>query len=196
MMSTADLSGEEIADIAYAQPPINAVGLGLTIEVLIYVFTVVCAIIVGLRVWVRTRRVEYVQKWKVNDYLAVIGFLPFIPASVLGVLAVRYGIGAHDSYLDKFAAKEFLVMRGKEYLLFYEITYYGASSITKFAIAFMILQICVQKKYVYFMYGLMVVMSLTICGCMIWVFVNCVPFAANWNPKLCVSCTPPVSPDA
>ncbi|KPM35797.1 hypothetical protein AK830_g10770 [Neonectria ditissima] len=183
-MSTADLSGEEIADIAYAQPSITAVGLGLTIEVLIYVFTVICALIVGLRVWVRTRRVEYVQKWRVNDYLAVIGFLPFIPASVLGVLAVRYGVGAHDSYLDNFPAKEFLLIRGKEYLLFYEITYYGASSITKFAIAFMILQICVQKKYVYFMYGLMAVMSLTICGCMVWLFINCVPFAANWNPKL------------
>lgn len=75
MTSTANLTGEEIADIAYAQPPIASVGFGRAIEVLIYVFTVVCAIIVALRVWVRTFRVESPQKWKVNDWLAVFGFV-------------------------------------------------------------------------------------------------------------------------
>ncbi|KAF7555295.1 hypothetical protein G7Z17_g2291 [Cylindrodendrum hubeiense] len=186
MTSTANLTGEEISDIAYAQPPINAVGFGLTLEVLIYVFTVICAIIVGLRVYVRTFRVESQQKWKINDWLAAVGFLPFIPASVMGVLAVRYGVGAHDSYLAKFPMDEFIRIRGKEYLLYYEMTYYGASSITKFSIAFMILQICVQKKYVYFMYCIMAIMAVTMAGCMIWLFSNCVPFAANWNVKLYV----------
>ncbi|KAH7020232.1 hypothetical protein EDB80DRAFT_633595 [Ilyonectria destructans] len=184
MTSTANLTGEEIADIAYAQPPIASVGFGRAIEVLIYVFTVVCAIIVALRVWVRAFRVESHQKWKVNDWLAVFGFLPFIPASVMGVLAVRYGVGAHDAYLDKFPLQEFIRIRGREYLLYYEMTYYGSSSITKFSIAFMILQICVQKKYVYFMYGIMGLMAVTATGCMIWLFTNCVPFAANWNVKL------------
>lgn len=108
----------------------------------------------------------------------------------MGVLAVRYGVGAHDAYLDKFPLQEFIRIRGREYLLYYEMTYYGSSSITKFSIAFMILQICVQKKYVYFMYGIMGLMAVTATGCMIWLFTNCVPFAANWNVKLYVFCNP------
>ncbi|KAH7120463.1 hypothetical protein EDB81DRAFT_914048 [Dactylonectria macrodidyma] len=184
MTSTANLTGEEIADIAYAQSPIKPDGFGLAIEVLIYFFTVVCTIIIGLRIWVRTFRLESHQKWKVNDWLAVVGFLPFIPASVLGILSIRYGIGARDSFLDKFPFQEFVRIRGREYLLYYELTYYASSSITKFSIAFMILQICVQKKYVFVMYSIMGLMAVTSFGCVIWLFCNCVPFAANWNPKL------------
>ncbi|KAH7139778.1 hypothetical protein B0J13DRAFT_447691 [Dactylonectria estremocensis] len=183
MTSTANLTGEEIADIAYAQSSIKPDGFGLAIEVLIYVFTILCTIIVGLRIWVRTFRLES-RQWKVNDWLAVLGFLPFIPASVLGVLSIRYGIGARDSFLDKFPLQEFLRVRGREYLLYYELTYYASSSITKFSIAFMILQICVQKKYVYVMYSIMGLMAVTSFGCVIWLFTNCIPFAANWNVKL------------
>ncbi|KAF5005079.1 hypothetical protein FDECE_8496 [Fusarium decemcellulare] len=182
--STDNLTGEEISKIAYAQPSIKPSGLGVAIEVLIYFFTVICTIVIALRVYVKTWRVEANQRWRVNDYLAVFGFLPFIPASVLGALAVHYGIGATDSHLNRYEMKEFLIVRGMEYLLLYELTYYAASSLTKFAIAVTILHICVQKRYVYLMYGLMGVMILTNGICLIWLFVNCVPFATYWNPKL------------
>lgn len=93
-------------------------------------------------------------------------------------------MGAPDSYLEQFEMADFIVIRGKELLIFYEIMYYGASTITKYAIAFTILQICVQKRYVYLMYVTMAVQALAAGGCMILLFVNCVPFAAYWNPKM------------
>lgn len=74
-MSMVNLSGKEVADIAYAQPSIEPRGLGLAIEILIYIFTVLCAIVVGLRIWVRTWREESKQTWRINDYLAVAGFV-------------------------------------------------------------------------------------------------------------------------
>ncbi|UPL01888.1 hypothetical protein LCI18_012822 [Fusarium solani-melongenae] len=183
VQSTANLTGEEISDIAYAQSSIPSSGLGLATEVLIYILTVVCAVVIALRVYVKTWSSEASQGWRVNDYLAVIGFLPFIPASVLGALAVHYGIGSTDAYLNRFEMRKFLEVRGMEYLILYELTYYASSSLTKFAIAVTILHICVEKRYVYIMYGLMGVMIATNGICLIWLFVNCVPFATYWNPN-------------
>ncbi|KAH7244931.1 hypothetical protein B0J15DRAFT_402834, partial [Fusarium solani] len=176
--------GEEISDIAYAQSFIPSLGLGLATEVPIYILTVVCAAIITLGVYVKTWSSEASQGWRVNDYLAVIGFLPFIPASVLSALAVHYSIRSTDAYLNKFEMREFLEVRGMEYLILYELTYYASSSLTKVAIAVTILHICVEKRYVYIMYGLMGVMIATNGICLIWLFINCVPFATYWNPKL------------
>lgn len=73
------LTGEEIAKIAYAQHSIPPSGLGAVCEVLIYVFGIICTVIVALRAYVRTFKVRNDQKWRLNDYLAVIGFVS--PAS-------------------------------------------------------------------------------------------------------------------
>ncbi|KAM0475681.1 hypothetical protein ACHAP7_007178 [Fusarium lateritium] len=155
------LTGSEVAEIAYAQQPISPSGLGLVCEILIYILTVICAIIIGLRV-----------------------YLPFVVASVFGVLCVHYGVGATDTYLDQFEMRNFLTVRGMEYLLLYELIYYASSTITKFAIAVTILYICVEKRYKYIMYAIMSIMALTCTICLVWLFVNCVPFAAYWNPGL------------
>ncbi|KAM0489827.1 hypothetical protein ACHAP8_012177 [Fusarium lateritium] len=180
--SSEGLTGEEIADIAYAQDSIPPSGLGAICEVLIYVFGVICTIVVALRVYVRMFKIQNDVKWRLNDYLAVIGFLPYIPAAVLGALSVHYGVGATDEYLDKFEMRNFITVRGMEYLILYELIYYASSTITKFAIAVTILYICVDRRYKYIMYGIMCIMTVTAAICVVWFFVNCVPFQGYWNP--------------
>lgn len=69
------LTGEEIAKIAYAQHSIQPSGLGAVCEVLIYVFGIICMVVVVLRAYVRTFRVKNDRKWRLNDCLAVIGFV-------------------------------------------------------------------------------------------------------------------------
>lgn len=101
-------------------------------------------------------------------------------------MAVRFGVGAPDSHLDSIKNGDFVQIRGKEYLMYYELTYYAASTITKYAIACTILHICVEKRYIYIMYSIMVLMALAATGCVIVLFVNCVPFSAYWNPELYV----------
>lgn len=73
--SLAGLTGENIAKIAYAQHSIPPSGMGAVCEVLIYVFLAICTIVVGLRVYVRMFRVQNDVKWRLNDYLAVAGFV-------------------------------------------------------------------------------------------------------------------------
>ena len=108
--------------------------------------------------------------------------LPYIPASVLGVLAVHYGIGATDATLNTYPNRNFLTVRGMEYLILYELIYYASSTLTKFAIAVTILYICVERRYKYIMYTIMSIMAITSCICVVWFFVNCVPFQGYWNP--------------
>jgi hypothetical protein len=69
-----------------------------------------------------------------------------------------------------------------EYLILYELIYYASSTITKFAIAVTILYICVERRYKYIMYGIMGIMAVTAAICVVWFFVNCVPFQGYWNP--------------
>ncbi|RGP71774.1 integral membrane [Fusarium sporotrichioides] len=166
MLKSLDgLTGEEIADIAYAQNPIPPSGLGVICEALIYFFGVICTIVMGLRVYVRMFKVENDVQWRLNDYLAVVGFLPYIPAAVLGALSVHYGVGATDTYLDTFEMRNFITVRGMEYLILYELIYYASSTITKFAIAVTILYICVERRYKYIMYGIMCIMAITAAIC-------------------------------
>ena len=74
------LTGEEIAKIAYVQHSIPPSGLGAVCEVLIYVFGIICTIVVAFRVYVRSFRVKNDKKWRLNDYLAVIGFVSSLSA--------------------------------------------------------------------------------------------------------------------
>lgn len=69
-----------------------------------------------------------------------------------------------------------------EYLILYELIYYASSTLTKFAIAVTILYICVERRYKYLMYTIMSIMAITSCICVVWFFVNCVPFQGYWNP--------------
>ncbi|OBS20407.1 hypothetical protein FPOA_06778 [Fusarium poae] len=180
--SLEGLTGEEIADIAYAQNSIPPSGLGAIFEVLIYIFGVICTVVVALRVYIRMFKIQNDVKWRLNDYLTVFGFLPYISAAILGALSVHYGVGATDDYLDKFEMHNYITVRGMEYLILYELIYYASSTITKFAIAVTILYICVERRYKYIMYAIMCIMTVTAAICVVWFFVNCVPFQGYWNP--------------
>lgn len=71
----ADLTGEELSALAYAQGPIQPVGTGPIIVALICVMSVFTTIIVSLRVWARTQFLDVGQRWGLEDYLCVIGFV-------------------------------------------------------------------------------------------------------------------------
>lgn len=67
-----------------------------------------------------------------------------MPSAGLGIMAVKYGLGARDEHVN-----ELLKIQARKYALLYEMVYYSASTITKVAIAATILRICVRKRYRY-----------------------------------------------
>lgn len=108
--------------------------------------------------------------------------LPYIPSIAFAILATHYGLGTPDSELNMF-----LKIRAGEYMLYFQIIYYVSSTITKIAIAFTMLRLF-QKKFVRWIIHInWIFMTLTAIGALSFVFANCKPFAANYNPLLSVT---------
>ncbi|KAL7782670.1 hypothetical protein V8C37DRAFT_397762 [Trichoderma ceciliae] len=173
------LTGEQIQQIADSQSPMKPAGAGIVIQGIIYTTAILCTIVFSLRVWVRIIRRDQGSAIGIDDYLAVGGFVPYLPACAIGIAGTYYGVGAPDSDVNPF-----MKIRAKELQLFYEMVYFGSSTLTKFSIAFTILRICTMKRYKYAMYGSMGAMALTALGALIFLFSDCKPFATRWNPKL------------
>ncbi|KAL7624934.1 hypothetical protein AAE478_004148 [Parahypoxylon ruwenzoriense] len=185
-MASVQLTGEQVAALAYAEPPIERRGLAVTVEVFMYILSISTFMIVGLRVYVRA----FLNKgriWGTDDYLAVLGFthqLPYIPSAAFAILATHYGLGTEDGRLNMF-----LKIRAAEYILYYQIIYYVSSTITKVAIAFTLLRLFQAKVIRYIIHLNWIFMAMSAIGSLGFVFANCKPFAANWNPLL-GSCLP------
>ncbi|KAL7892979.1 hypothetical protein HDV63DRAFT_180088 [Trichoderma sp. SZMC 28014] len=173
------LTGEQIQQIADSQHPIKPAGAGVAIQGIVYTTAVLCTAVFSLRVWVRFIRREQGVSPGIDDYLAVGGFGPYLPACALAIAGTYYGVGAPDS-----AVTPFMKVRAKELQLLYELIYFGSSTLTKFSIAFTILRIATQRRYRFALFGAMGTMALTAFGALVFLFSDCRPFATRWNPFL------------
>lgn len=71
----ADLTGEELGALAYAQGPIHPTGTGPIIVALVWIMSILTTLIISLRVWARTQFLDPGQRWGLEDYLCVIGYV-------------------------------------------------------------------------------------------------------------------------
>ena len=75
---TSAPSGEQLAAVASALPPLDPHGLGVVVEVLSICFATVATISLALRVYVRAGLARTTANlWGVDDVLAVLGFVSF-----------------------------------------------------------------------------------------------------------------------
>ena len=101
-------------------------------------------------------------------------------------MATHYGLGTEDAKLNTLK-----LIRAGEYTIYFQILYYISSTITKNAIAFTMLRLFSNKAWVRWVTHInWIFQSLTSIACLIFVFVNCKPFKANYNPLLYVNSAP------
>ncbi|KAI2609402.1 uncharacterized protein GGS25DRAFT_484517 [Hypoxylon fragiforme] len=175
----AQMTGEQLAALCYAEPPLAEIhGLARVVEVFLYVLAIISVVIVGLRVYVRGF-LNGGKIWGVDDYLAVLGFLPYIPSVVFAIKGTHYGLGTLDVELNMFKQ-----IRAAEYMLYFQVIYYVSSTVTKIAIAFTMLRLFQQKWVRWVIHINWVFMTLTAIGALAFVFARCQPFAANYNPLM------------
>lgn len=103
----------------------------------------------------------------------------YIPASAFAITSTYYGNGATDDHID-----DLLKIRAAQYFIYFEITYFFASTATKFAIAFTTLRLCVERKYYWIIIINVLVMLAVMIFCLGLGLGNCKPLAATWNPAL------------
>ncbi|CAH0020832.1 unnamed protein product [Clonostachys rhizophaga] len=177
--------GKQIQAQAYATASIQPLGLGPASNGLIYFFSALVTIVLGLRVYVRffSRKV-----WGWDDLLAIAGYVAFVPSNVLGVIASYYGLGAYKHDLDP-DTQSLLQIRAIEYFMYYEILYFAASATTKVSITIAVLRLCDKHDiYRWIAIGNATLMIVAAGAAGVFVLTNCRPFAVYWNADLGV-CT-------
>lgn len=175
------MSGEQIQALANQLETINPTGLGRGVEVVAICLGVVCAIVVSLRVWVRAGfSGASTRMWGVEDYLAVVGTLPFLPSVVFAVYAARYGVGSHDAAIPS----PLYLIRATEYVIYWEILYFISSTLIKCAIGFTCIRLDRRKQIMIPIAVNMAIMVIVAILALVFVFANCTPLAATWNPSL------------
>ncbi|KAJ8116626.1 hypothetical protein OPT61_g1990 [Boeremia exigua] len=179
--AAGQLSGEQIAAIAYALPTLAPQGLALGIVVASILLAVVTTIVVCLRIWVRMGLSGALDKtWSTEDYLLVMGFIPFLASVVFAILAAYHGTGMRDVHLPS----PLYAIRAGEYIIYWEVLYFISSTIVKIAIGFTCIRIDQRKRVTYPISVNISVMTLIAVLALVFVFINCKPFAATWNPAL------------
>ncbi|KAF9870235.1 integral membrane protein [Colletotrichum karsti] len=177
----ASMTGEQISAIAYQLEPLTPKGLGPAVEFIAIVFGIICVIVVGLRIYVRAGLSgASTRLWGIEDWLAVVGTVPFIPAVVFAVQASRYGVGSHDVDLPS----PLYLIRASECQLYWEVLYFISSTIIKCAIGFTCVRLDKRRPVVILMAANMSIMVIVAILALVFVFANCAPLAASWNPAL------------
>ncbi|VUC30765.1 unnamed protein product, partial [Clonostachys rosea] len=175
------MTGEQIQALANALPSLTPKGLGRAVEVVAILFGVISLIAVSLRIWVRSGfSVASARHWGIEDYMVLLGILPFIPAVVFAVLAARYGVGSHDVDIPS----QLYLIRASEYQTYWEVLYFISSTIIKCAIGFTCVRVDSRRRVCVPLYVNMATIVIVAILALTFVFANCVPVAATWNPAL------------
>ncbi|KAH6643223.1 hypothetical protein C7974DRAFT_119839 [Boeremia exigua] len=174
-------SGEQIAASAYALEPLTPQGVSRAIVVLSIFLAVISTTVVGLRVWVRTGMSGALSKvWYIEDYLLGLGYILSIPSTVFGILAAYHGVGMRDIQLPS----PLYAVRASEYIIYWEVFYFIASTMVKCAIGFTCTRIDRRRRVTHPIFLNLFVMVVIAILALIFVFFNCRPLAATWNPGL------------
>ncbi|KAF1923839.1 uncharacterized protein M421DRAFT_302964 [Didymella exigua CBS 183.55] len=178
---TAPLTGQEIASAAYVLPPLQPQGLSLGIVAVSILLAIITLLVACLRIWVRLGLLTGLTRvWKTEDYLFVLALVPFIPSVVWAIIAVHYGVGLRDADLPS----SLYAVRAGEYIVYWEVMYFVSSTLIKSAIGFTCIRIDQRKRVTYPVLLNIFIMWLTAALALMFVFVNCRPLAATWNPAL------------
>ncbi|KAK8129731.1 hypothetical protein PG999_002111 [Apiospora kogelbergensis] len=173
------LTGPQIQALAYEQSPIEPQGLAATIQAVTIFLLVFSTIVTVVRFIIRGWKTKFELLWGVDDYLAVIALALFMAASVFILLAVRFGLGTLDKDLNPLA-----MIRGAEYLSYWQMTYILSTTFTKASIALALMRLSKDRRYRYPLWATIIVNFGSSAGGLIAVFSNCQPLQATWNPML------------
>ncbi|KAM0553295.1 hypothetical protein ACHAPJ_007308 [Fusarium lateritium] len=175
------MTGEQIQALANSLQPLTPKDLGPAVQGFAIAFGVTSVLVVCLRIYVRAGLSGVSPRLLgFEDYLAVLATVPLIPAVAFAILAARYGVGCHDRNIPS----PMYLIRATEYQTYWEVLYFISSTIIKCAIGFTCIRLDRRKRVTIPIYVNMSVMVIVTVLALVFVFANCKPFAATWNPAL------------
>lgn len=181
-LSSRSVKGEALQTAVYKLGPLTPGGIGPAAQGVTILMGILSAVVVGLRVWVWSRYSGASTRVRgPEDYLVVLGTLPFLPAVAFAVRAAAYGVGSHDADLPSSLLYQ---VHAAEYEVYWELLYFVSSTMIKSTIGFACMRLDRRKRILVPILVNMSIMVVVAALTIIFVFVNCTPFAATWNPYL------------
>ncbi|KAH8654192.1 hypothetical protein BGZ61DRAFT_594821 [Ilyonectria robusta] len=144
--------------------------LGVTIA-----FSVLCIVVVGLRVGARVSTGVF----GLEDWLMCVGFALNMVHNGIVIWGTFTGIGTYDSKLNTA-----MMIEGAKSIVFWQIFYISGSVFIKASICATLARIATQRRYIYTLWGLVAVSVIATLVAISAVLVRCKPVAASWNPAL------------
>ncbi|KAJ4328067.1 hypothetical protein N0V84_001435 [Fusarium piperis] len=144
--------------------------LGVTIS-----FTILCLLVVGLRVYIRLSMRNFGRE----DWLMSVGTTINMVHNGIVIWGCYNGIGTRDSKLNTP-----IMMEGAKAIVFWQIFYVSGSVFIKASICAQLIRISTQRRYKIILYFLILVSIITTLIAILAVLVRCKPVAASWNPTL------------
>ncbi|KAF4950245.1 hypothetical protein FSARC_13262 [Fusarium sarcochroum] len=150
-------------------------GLALSIFVVTIVFTVLCFIVVCLRVWIRQRASSFGR----DDWLMVAGTVLNLVHNGFVMWGTITGIGTPDSRLNGATMVE-----GAKAIFFWQIFYVSGSVFIKASICVQLMRIATDQWMIRFLWALIAIsVTITIIAISAVLF-RCKPIDGSWNPAL------------
>ncbi|KAH7153893.1 hypothetical protein DER46DRAFT_637991 [Fusarium sp. MPI-SDFR-AT-0072] len=175
------MTGEQIQALADALEPLTPKDLGPAVQGFAIAFGITSVIVVCLRIYVRAGLSGVSPRLLgFEDYLAVVATILLVPAVVFAFLAARYGVGSRDANIPN----QMYLIRATEYQTYWELLYFTSSTIIKCAIGFTCIRLDRRKRVVFPICVNMSIMVIVTVLALAFVFANCKPFNATWNPAL------------
>ncbi|KAH7241313.1 hypothetical protein BKA59DRAFT_528924 [Fusarium tricinctum] len=175
------MTGQQIKALADSLEPLTPKDLGPVVQGFAIFFGIVSVIVVCLRIYVRAGYSGVAPRLLgLEDYMTVVATMLLIPAVIFAVLAAQYGVGCHDINLPS----PLYLVRASEYQTYWEILYFTSSTVIKCAIGFTCIRVDSRRRVVFPIYVNMAVMVIVTILALTFVFANCKPVAATWNPGL------------
>ncbi|EQB58536.1 hypothetical protein CGLO_01206 [Colletotrichum gloeosporioides Cg-14] len=144
--------------------------LGVTVG-----FTIVCLLVVGLRVWLRLK----LSTFGTEDYIMCAGVALNMVHNAVVMYGTFTGIGSPDSKLNTA-----IMIEGAKSIVLWQIFYVSGSLLIKTSICVTLIRIATQRRFVYILYGLIAMSAISTFIAILAVLVRCRPIAASWNPTL------------
>ncbi|KAH8820254.1 hypothetical protein F5884DRAFT_849523 [Xylogone sp. PMI_703] len=144
--------------------------LGVTIT-----FTILCLVVVGLRIWTRIST----RCFGLDDWLMCLGTTINMAHNGIVIWGSYTGIGTPDSKLNPA-----MMMEGAKAIVFWQISYVSGSVFIKASICAQLIRISTQRRYKVILILLIAATAITTLIAILAVLVRCKPIAASWNPAL------------
>ncbi|KAL8894814.1 MAG: hypothetical protein Q9192_004033 [Flavoplaca navasiana] len=174
---------ESLQQPSMVPPPDGDTSKGPSMLIIIWLFTAISTIVVGLKMWTR---LKIIREFGADDVLTILALLFLLAFAPLITVSVHQGLGKHIFYLTPKAA-----MQSTKLAVLSNPLVFLASAWPNISVAISLNRILVPQPWqLIFLYGIPILQCVFGFICSIITYTTCSPLEGLWNPAVPHTCLP------